>query len=189
MGPAHDGMLFAADLNGDLTPDLVNLFDAAGVFSGDLSYRAGSGNGTFGTEQMIDSPSATEVQFRDLNLDSRQDIVLPEYFPDPPQMVVELRTSGFKNCSGTSSASLKSKICAPANNATVSSPLLVTAAGNSPVGVQRLEIWVDGKKVYQKLGDQLNKRITLSTGQHRLVVVAVDKYVGTSSTAETVNVK
>ncbi len=188
MGPAHDGMLFAADLNGDLTPDLVNLFNAAGVYSGDLSYRAGNGNGTFGNEVMVDSPSATEVKFRDLNLDSRQDIVLPEYFSDS-EVVVELATSGFKNCSGTSSASLRSKICAPANNATVSSPVLVTAAGNSPIGVQRLEIWVDGKKVYQKLGDQLNKRITLSAGQHRLVVVAVDKYVGTASTVETVNVK
>ncbi len=189
MGPAHAGILFAADLNEDLTPDLVNLFNAAGVFSGDLSYRPGKGNGTFGNEVSVDSPSATDVQFRDLNLDSRQDIVLPEYFPAPPEMVVELAASGSKNCAGASSASLKAKICAPANGATVSSPVLVTAAGNSPIGVQRLEIWVDGKKAYVKLGDQLNKSITLSAGQHRLVVVAVDKYVGTSSTVENVTVK
>jgi len=35
----------------------------------------------------------------------------------------------------------------------------------------------------------LNKRISLSSGQHRLVVVAVDKYIGNSSAVESVNVQ
>ena len=188
MGPAHDGLLFAADLNGDLSPDLVNLFNAAGVFSGDLSYRLGNGNGTFGAENQIDSPSAVDVEFRDLNLDSRTDLVVPEYFPSG-EVNVYLASNGYKNCTGASSASLNAKICTPANSATVSSPVLITAAGNSPVGVKRLEVWVDGKKVYQKLGDQMNKRIAMSAGTHRLVVVAVDKYTGSSSKVETINVQ
>ncbi|ABF41275.1 Integrin-like protein [Candidatus Koribacter versatilis Ellin345] len=188
MGPAHDGTLFAVDLDGDLNPDLVNLFNAAGVYSGDLSYRAGKGNGTFGDELSIDSPSAIDVQFRDLNLDSRTDVVVPEYFPSS-EVNVYLATSGYKNCTGANSAALHAKVCAPANNATVSSPVLITAAGNSPIGVQRLEVWVDGKKVYQKLGDQMNKRIPMTTGRHRVAVVAVDKYIGTSSTVEYVNVQ
>jgi hypothetical protein len=188
MGPADNGVLFTADLNGDLNQDLVNLLDAAGVATGELSFRPGNGNNTFGAEQVIDGPSSIEVGFRDLNLDSRTDIVEPEYFPEAFVHVI-LATSGYTTCPGVNSASLHAKICAPANGATVSSPLLVTAAGNSPIGVQRLEIWVDGKKIYQKLGDQLNKRISLSSGQHRLVVVAVDKHVGTSSAVEYVNVQ
>ena len=151
----------------------MNLFDAAGVFNGELSFRPGNGNNTFGAEQVIDNPSAIEAGFRDLDLDSRTDVIVPQYFPDG-EVDVTLATSWPKNCPGVNSASLHAKICAPADGATVSSPFLVTAAGNSPIGVQRLEIWVDGKKVAQKLGDQLNKRISLSSGQHRLVVVAVD---------------
>jgi hypothetical protein len=100
-----------------------------------------------------------------------------------------MQTAGYKTCPGVGSATLHAKICAPANNANVSTSFLVTAGGNSPVGVQRLEVWVDGKKVYEKLGDQLNKKLTLTTGKHRLAVVAVDKYVGTSSTVEYVNVQ
>ena len=188
MGPAAGGVLFTADLNSDLNEDLVNLFDAAGVFSGELSFRPGHGNNTFGAEQVIDNPSAIEVGFRDLNLDSRTDVIVPEFFPDG-EVQVTLATTGPRNCPGVNSGVLRAKICAPLDGATVSSPFLVTAAGNSPIGVQRLEIWVDGKKVSQKLGDQVNKRISLSPGQHRLVVVAVDKYVGHASAVEHVNVQ
>jgi len=188
MGPAASGVLFTADLNSDLNQDVVNLFNAAGVFSGELSFRPGHGNNTFGAEQVIDNPSANEVGFRDLNLDSRTDVIVPQFFPEG-FVSVTLATSGPRNCPGVNSGVLRAKICAPLDGATVSSPFLVTAGGNSPIGVQRLEIWVDGRKVSQKLGDQMNKRISLSPGQHRLVVVAVDKYVGHSSAVEHVNVQ
>lgn len=173
------GVLYAADLNGDLKYDLVDLINAAGVRSGDISFRPGNGAFGFGAEQMIDGDSAAELDFRDLNLDSRQDIVIPSYFPDG-EAIVGLVTNGYKTCPGLGSGSLAAKVCAPANNVTVSSPVLVTAAGNSPIGVKRLEVWVDGKKVYQKLGDHLNKRIALSAGKHQIGVVAVDQYVGTA---------
>jgi hypothetical protein len=188
MGPAASGVLFTADLNSDLNQDVVNLFNAAGVFSGELSFRPGHGNNTFGAEQVIDNPSAIEVGFRDLNLDSRTDVIIPRNFPDG-EVDVTLATTGPRNCPGVNSGVLRAKFCAPLDGATVTSPFLVTAAGNSPIGVQRLEIWVDGKKVSQKLGDQVNKRISLSPGQHRLVVVAVDKYVGHASAVEHVNVQ
>lgn len=174
------GVLYAADLNGDLNVDLVDLINAAGVQSGDISFRPGNGAFGFGVEQMIDGDSTPELDFRDLNLDSRQDIVIPSYFPDG-EAIVGLVTSGFKTCPGLGSASLAAKVCAPVNNASVSSPVLVTAAGNSPIGVKRLEVWVDGKKIYQKLGDHLNKRIALAKGKHRISIVAVDQYVGTAS--------
>jgi hypothetical protein len=180
---AH-GKLFTADLNGDLNQDLLDLVGLGGVFEGDLNYRAGNGAAGFGTLQQIFGSNAGEVDFRDLNLDSRQDMVLPD-----EEVGVVLGSSGYTNCKGASSASLNAKICAPLNNAAVNASFLVTAAGNSPIGVKSLEIWVDGKKVYLKLGDQLSKRITLSAGRHRLVVVAVDKYVGSSSTVEYVNVQ
>ncbi len=189
IGDDLGGILYTADVNSDLNPDIVDVISAGGVSSGDISFRPGNGNNTFGAEQIIDQGSAFEVDFRDLNLDSRADYVEPSYFPAPGEVIVGLVTSGSKNCTGLGSANLASKICAPASNASVSSPVLVTAAGNSPIGVKRLEVWVDGKKTYEKLGNQLNKKITLSSGKHRIAVVAVDQYVGSVSTAEYVTVK
>jgi hypothetical protein len=36
-----------------------------------------------------------------------------------------------------------------------------------------MELWVDGKKVGQYSGSQINTKISLAAGQHRLVVVEV----------------
>ena len=180
--------LYAADITGDLNYDLLDLYSAGGVQSGYFGVLPGNGNGTFGTEQGIDGDSTFELDFRDLNLDSLTDMVVPVFFPEP-SVLVFTQTGGYQNCPGVSSAKLNAKICAPANNASVGSSFLVTAGGNSPIGVKRLELWVDGKKVYQKLGDQMNKKITLTAGKHRVAVVAVDKHVGTSSTVEYVNVQ
>jgi hypothetical protein len=186
IGDDLGGILYTADVNGDLNPDLVDLINGAGVSSGDVFYRAGNGNGTFGANTLITDTSSVDLSFRDLNLDSLQDLVLPSYFPEGEAIVIP--GSGHKNCAGPGSASLAAKFCSPANNSTVSSPVLVTASGNSPIGVQRLEVWVDGKKVYEKFGDQLSKRISLTPGKHRVTVVAVDKYVGTASSLENVTV-
>jgi hypothetical protein len=187
IGDDQGGVLYAADLNGDLNVDLVSLISAGGVQSGDISFRPGTGALKFGAEQNIDGDSSFELNFRDLNLDSRQDIVIPTYFPDG-EAIVGLATNGYKTCPGLGSAKLGAKICAPINNATVSSPVLVTAAGNSPIGVKRLEVWIDGKKMYQKLGDHLNKRFALASGKHRIAVVAADQYLGTSTSAVYVTV-
>jgi hypothetical protein len=43
-------------------------------------------------------------------------------------------------------------------------------------------------KRYQVWNDQLRRTFTLTAGRHRLVVIAVDQYMGTSSTAEYVTV-
>jgi hypothetical protein len=48
---------------------------------------------------------------------------------------------------------------------------------------------MDGKKQYVKWGDQLSKRFTLTTGKHRIGVVANDMYIGHASTAVTVTVR
>jgi hypothetical protein len=94
----------------------------------------------------------------------------------------------LKNCVPPNSARVAAKICGISNGATVSSPLLVKASGNSPAGVNQLQVWIDGKKRYVKWGDQLAKRFTLSSGVHRIAVIANDKYMGNAKTAVTVTV-
>lgn len=187
MGDRAYGVVSTADVNSDRNYDVVNLINAAGVATGQFTYRTGNGAFAFGTEQNITGGSAVELAFRDLNLDARQDIVVPNYFPDG-EVFVGLATSGNQNCPGDTSQTLNAYICAPLGNAVVTSPVTIRAAGNSPIGVKRLEVWVDGKKVYQKLGDQLNHAIALSPGKHRLSVVAVDNLVETAGAGESITV-
>jgi hypothetical protein len=100
-----------------------------------------------------------------------------------------INTSAFTNCAPPSSANLAAKICGPGANTSVASPVLVKASGNSPAGIQRLEIWVDGVKKYQKWNDQVAKRFSLAAGSHRITVVAVDMYKGTAQSSVAVNVQ
>jgi len=55
---------------------------------------------------------------------------------------------------------------------------LVRGSGNSPAGVQRLEIWIDGVKRGERWADQIEESFTLSIGSHQVAVVAVDQYRG-----------
>ena len=65
-------------------------------------------------------------------------------------------------------------ICAPANNATVSSPFTVQAAAHMATAVNNSQTWLDGVKVYQVSGANVNTSVTAATGSHRLTVQAVD---------------
>jgi hypothetical protein len=65
-------------------------------------------------------------------------------------------------------------ICAPANNATVSSPFTVQAASHMANAVNNSQIWLDGVKVYQVSGANVNTSVTTGAGSHRLTVQSVD---------------
>jgi hypothetical protein len=101
---------------------------------------------------------------------------------------IGIQTGGWKNCAPPNSANLAAKICGIKDGATVTSPLLVKASGNSPAGVNQLQVWIDRKKQYVKWGDQLSKRFTLSTGKHRIAVVANDRFIGSAKTIVNVTV-
>lgn len=185
MGEVNSARLYASDLNGDQNIDLV--VAQGDNHTGTLAYAPGNGNGTFAPPVSLGQLDNDQVLFRDLDLDSRHDIVFPETLSG--DLHVGLARSGFTNCSGTRSGLLRAKVCLPAAGAILSSPVLVRASGNAPIGVKRLEVWIDGKKAHQRWNDQLAKRFTLTAGTHRIAVVAVDKYRGTATTAIQVTVK
>lgn len=188
VGTSADGWLLAADLNGDQNIDLLG-WDQD-FRAGWTTFEQGAGNFTF-TQRSINVGGANPAQMiaRDLNLDSRHDVIDTEAGPADNSMIVALNTSAFTNCAPPNSANLAAKICGLANNASVASPVLVKGSGNSPAGVARLEIWIDGHKQYQKWNDQVAKKFTLAAGSHRITVVAVDMYKGTAKTSATVNVQ
>lgn len=185
IGSSGFGDLYTADVNGDLNVDIVAR--NGDHFGGFLAYALGHGNGFF--DHVTDEPSSEVADFleRDLNRDSRHDIAWSEWLDGSVR--VGLNTSGYTNCTPPSSAKISAKICGPLAGSTFSGSTLVKASGNSPAGVKRLEVWIDGVKKYKKWGDQLNKRFVLSPGRHRIAVIAVDRYAGRSTAAVYVNVQ
>jgi len=189
----HGGTITAADINGDLNQDLIyyNPF-AMGIHpvlspSGGFQYALGLGKGTLGAQATLPNNGIdVAATFRDMDGDSRADYAVIDWTSN--QLGIGIQTGGFKNCPPPNSANLAAKICGIKSGATVTSPVLVRASGNSPAGVNQLQVWIDGKKRHIKWGDQLAKKFTLSPGKHRLAVVANDKYTGSAKTAVTVNV-
>jgi VCBS repeat protein len=194
---ADAGNLVTADLNGDLNTDVIyyNHFALGippvlaglgqnGTF---LAYGLGQGNATLGqTGTLPDNYYDVAVAFRDLDADSRADYVVL----DANELVLGtgIQTGGWKNCPPPNSANLAAQICGISDGQTVSSPLLVKGSGNSPAGVNQLQVWIDYKKQYVKWGDQLSKKFTLSSGTHRISVVANDKFMGSAKSVVNVTV-
>jgi hypothetical protein len=66
-------------------------------------------------------------------------------------------------------------ICSPANGATVSSPVTVTATGKVTGTISHMELWVDGVKKYSNgSGATLSTSVSLAAGTHRFAVLAIN---------------
>ncbi|HZZ15951.1 MAG TPA: VCBS repeat-containing protein [Candidatus Sulfotelmatobacter sp.] len=167
---SSDSFGVLADLNYDGKLDMV--FNSDGV----LEYALGNGDGTFqAVQQSVPlngqySDSPTQLLPHDLNNDGLMDIASTASF----SILTELNTSAKPDCGSPNSSSLTSNVCSPAAGETVSSSFPVRAVANGPVDIARIEEWLDGKKVYQKLLNQVRNTLTASVGQHTLTIVAVD---------------
>lgn len=183
-GGCSAGFPVAADVNGDGNTD-INIVGPS-HFCGFSIVGLGNGAGGISKQESAPSGDITSTLFyRDMNLDSRHDVVLSDVIGGSYD--VGLATSGTTNCAPPASSSIMSKICSPTS--TTTSPFVLHASGNSPSGIKRLEIWIDGVKRYQRWNDQVAKSFTLSKGSHRIAVVAVDKYKGTGTSSVTLTVK
>jgi hypothetical protein len=177
----------AADLNNDLRTDLARF--SGGIRSGSFQTWSNNGSGTFSS---IASPysdfTPAYAEARDMDLDGRHDVImsLPDF--GITDVLVGLNQHGTPNCPPPPSNELQAKLCTPAI-ATSSTTFTVKASGNSPVGIKRLELWVDGVKQAQALNDQLLTTLTLKKGTHQLTVVAVDQYIGIAKTTRSIKVQ
>ena len=152
---AQAGAIVTGDINGDLNQDLIYynpfaegmapVLSGLGQFGTFLAYTLGRGNGALGSQGTLpDNYFDVAVAFRDMSGDSRADYAVLDW--NERLLGIAIQTGGWKNCTPPNSAKLAAKICAISNGTTVSSPLLVRASGNSPAGVNQLQVWIDGKK-------------------------------------------
>ena len=81
-------------------------------------------------------------------------------------------------------------ICAPAANATVKSPVTITAATKDSASVvTNMFIWVDGVKQWTGTGNSVNTSLVLATGTHRVTVQAKDAAAHYFQSTVTINVQ
>jgi hypothetical protein len=78
----------------------------------------------------------------------------------------------------------------PANGATVTSPVQVTASANPPSGatVTSMEIDVDGTAVFTTTASSVDQSITMTNGSHLVTVKATDSQGDTCSQTSSINV-
>jgi hypothetical protein len=172
--PAAGSQVFAlaaGPINGDGYQDLLAVNTDFDTQIGNLQYLLGQGNGYFNSPVKINysftSPGAPVI--RDLSLNGRHDIVVPA-----GATYILTNTNAAITCAPPAVAGLAAKFCTQVQPSIVSQTVRIS--GNSPVGVARMELWIDGKKSYGLWSDQLSLNITLAPGPHRIAAVAVDQF-------------
>jgi hypothetical protein len=84
-----------------------------------------------------------------------------------------LSVSSTTTCTAPSTAGVK--ICSPVNGSSISSPVSVRAAARITGTFARMEIWVDGVKMYtEKTSTTLSTSLSLAAGSHRFGIFAVN---------------
>jgi hypothetical protein len=176
------GTLLLSDLDGDLKQDLI--YWQGSRSGGTPQFFHGAGDGTFTqmSSNLADT-DLTDLIVRDLNLDSRHDLVRTSWLGT--LAVVSLNNTGPANCAPPRWPTIAVSICSPPSGEN-STSFTVSASGNSPSGVARLELWIDGVKKYQTWNDQLLRSVTVDANTHLIEVVAVDRYAGTAKNSVTI---
>jgi hypothetical protein len=180
-GPDRMG---SADLNNDLKMDLYTFNGSPWVGAIENWLRQADGSLKEGTTNFNPS-TPSSVEFRDMDLDGRHDMVAADWMSAGAWVAINL--NGTPNCAPPGSDTTRAKICTVTASGTPGT-YVVKASGNSLAGIKRLELWVDGRKKYEVLNDQMQYRVALAPGTHHIVAVAVDKYVGTSKTEKVVSI-
>jgi len=185
---AGASLIAVTDVDGDNIQDFVTVSqDHSNAF---VQYSLGHGDGKFDPPVTVfrlpfrpDIPNnggfvtPTSLIARDVNFDSRHDIGDSSLDIGTEQAGWQIwaNDNARTNCPPPNSSRLQAKICSPAANATVGAALTVTGAGNSPAGVKRMELWVDGKKRFEEWNDQLLATVSLKRGRHQIIVQAIDQ--------------
>lgn len=189
----HEGagasLIAVTDVDGDNIQDFVTLSqDHSNAF---VQYSLNHGDGKFDPPVTVfrlpfrpfdpnvsgGFVAPTGLIARDVNFDSRHDIGESSLDIGTEQAGWQIVTNdnARTNCPPPDSSRLQAKICSPAANATVGGTLTVTGSGNSPAGVKRMELWVDGKKRFEEWNDQLLATVSLTQGRHQIIVQAIDQ--------------
>jgi hypothetical protein len=89
---------------------------------------------------------------------------------------------------GTSETGVQ--VTLPANGATLTSPVTISATANENVSVSQMQVWIDGKKLGSYAGASVNTTATLAAGTHKISVLDLNSsYVNINKNIVTITVK
>jgi large repetitive protein len=157
---------------GTITGKVVKDDTATGLIGATVSYPSGSTvTNTSGVYTLTNVPAGTAVTVK---------AVQPGYVGASSSVTLAagatttLNFSLLPNCT-ISTTNLTVTLCEPTANSTVLNPVHIIAKATDSTAVNRLEVWVDGTKVYQASGSSINSYVSMSRGvTHRITVQAVD---------------
>jgi hypothetical protein len=175
-----------ADLNYDGKTDLA-FVDQNNNQQFLLGYYLGSGDGTFQafkTTGAFFNSYAVSLLLHDVSNDGLADVI----GTSPQVLQVELNTSATPDCSSPNSSKVAVHTCLPAAGSTLGTTFSVRAAANAPTSILRIEEWLDGKKVYQQLSNQVRNTLTTTPGTHTLTLIPVDIFGNYMKQNETITV-
>ena len=79
-------------------------------------------------------------------------------------------------------------LCSPASNVPLPSPVRVVAIATSTSPVKLMEVWVDGIKAYSTLASQIDTKLVMAAGAHRLTALGKNSLGAVFKTTITINV-
>lgn len=181
--------LLVGDFNNDDIEDIAALTDSLlyggadqgfDVYTGKSSRSGFNGPVHFADNTTVSPRGGFAAAYFDKN--GKRDVALD----DANGLSIFFNTTGTTGDPCTFPAGVGLHRCLPAAGGSGPSPVHVLATYKAAVQpAQRIEVWVDGKKVFQDYSDIVNKSLSLAAGKHQLSIVGVDatgKFVKANST-------
>ena len=195
---AHTLAVEATDTSGNLTTTKVPVTSSSPVVK-ILSPAAGA---SFITPMVLSTTSmdATPTRSTQVYIDGKLvyqvsgkgvQALLPVSAGTHTLVVQEQNAAGaiYKSSESIKVVSVPIKISSPAANATVTSPVTIAAAAPSTSPVKSMQIYIDGKMVYQVSGKSIQHSFSLAAGKHYVVAKGWDGSGDNWFTGEYINVR
>jgi len=184
-----------ADFDGDGNKDIIVAEDSDCKGDGPytLNYLKNTGNGTttptFAPEQVIYSTDDYIFNYSILRASHsakpdltvwQSELVDNNQIVNPEQLVLLNTTAGnFTSCTPSNYEGVGFNVCSPTDMTGNSSPVTLTFGSNAETQLRDMEVWIDGTKVAENLGNNYSRygyisaTTPLSNGTHTAYVIAV----------------
>ena len=162
----------AADFDRDGLPEVAVAFEKNSAFG--VAIVDGELGNVWNIAQQWSLPGISfSTVSADFNRDGRPDLATIAINPDLTGTLFVYLNEMVAACSTPASPGVH--VCAPLAGHTYTSPVAMIGAGRAANGsVSRMELWIDGHKIANFPGNEINTPVSLPAGNHSATMVEVD---------------